>query len=69
MEHGKLVTVQDSRSAGAGLGTPGLVPVSMKPFLLKSTMCFDWSAGSVCCDWSTESSMFRKSHTMAAKPN
>jgi len=29
-----------------------LVPVSMQPFLTKSTMCSDWSAGSVSCDWS-----------------
>ncbi|XDV39638.1 hypothetical protein PO909_008841 [Leuciscus waleckii] len=29
-----------------------LVPVSMKPLLLKSTLCSDWSAGAVCCDWS-----------------
>jgi len=28
-----------------------LVPVSMKPLLLESTMCSDWSAGAVCCDW------------------
>jgi len=28
-----------------------LVPVSMKPLLLKSTVCSDWSAGAVCCDW------------------
>jgi len=39
-----------------------LVPVSMKPLPLKSTMCSDWSAEPVCCDWSTASGMFQKCH-------
>ena len=37
-----------------------LLPVSMKPLLLKSTLCSDWSAGAVCCDWSSASSVFGK---------
>jgi len=34
-----------------------LVSISMKPLLLKSS---DWSAESVCCDWSTNRSTVTK---------
>jgi len=37
-----------------------LVPVSMKPLLLKRIMSSDWSTGSVCCDWSATSIVFGK---------
>jgi len=40
-----------------------LLPVSMKPLLLKSTLCSDWSAGSVSCDWLSASSVFGKCPT------
>jgi len=42
---------------------PCLVPVSVKPLLQKTTMWSDWTAGLVCCDWSTALRMFGKSHT------
>jgi len=35
-------------------------PVSMKPHLLKSTLCSDWSAGAECCDWLIALSVFGK---------
>jgi len=36
--------------------------VFMKPLLLKKALCSDWSAGPVCCDWSTVLSVFVKYH-------
>ncbi|XP_067253472.1 mesoderm induction early response protein 3a [Chanodichthys erythropterus] len=44
------------------------VPVYMKPLLLKNTICSDWSAGPVCCDWSTVLSVFGKYHAPYHNP-
>jgi len=43
--------------------TPYLVPPSMKPVFKKSSMCSDWLAGTVCCDWPTSLSVFQKNDT------